>query len=62
MQDWRAPHKRHIDGLELKQLRLMQTKLNELIIHKAECLHHKVKHKQELDSKLRSSHIHSLTE
>lgn len=59
MWDWRVPHKRHLHGLELKQLRLMQTRLNELITHKAECLHQKVKRKQEFHGKASSSQIDS---
>lgn len=39
----------------------MQTRLNELITDKAECLHHKVKRKQECDGKPGSSQIHSHT-
>lgn len=37
----------------------MQTRLNELITHKAECLHQKVKRKQEFHGKASSSQIDS---
>lgn len=39
----------------------MQSRLNELITHKAECLHHKVKRKQEFDGKPGNPQIHSQT-